>query len=128
MSALQWVRSQQRDLTRAVLSLFCLAWLQAAAVPCVMAADLEPPAGHHCQYCPPPSTTTTDANHNDSCAYPHEPQVDSRVASGLFFVVPVTPVIAMLDARPVETAVAEPSLDAAAASPSLAVSYCRFIL
>jgi len=127
MSALQWVRSRQRDLTRAVLALFCLAWLQAAAVPCVMAADMAPPAGHHCQYCPP-ALATPDAGHNDTCTYPHEPQVDSRVASGLFFVVPVTPVIALLDARPVETTAAEPSLDTAAASPRLAVSYCRFIL
>lgn len=83
ISGIQWIRSRQRAIARAVLALFALAWLQAAIVPCGMAlaadrapadalhshgaahADHEPGhdghAGHgsqpspvsHCPYCPP---------------------------------------------------------------------------
>ncbi len=50
---LNWVRQRQRVLTRAVLALFVLAWLQAAALPCVMAhaglRQMRPHAhGHDC--------------------------------------------------------------------------------
>jgi hypothetical protein len=129
MSALQWVRARQRDLAKVVLALFCLAWLQAAAVPCVMAADLSSPPVHHCQYCPPSATDVPDINHNDSCAYPHAPQVDSRVASGLFFVMPVTTVIATLDAQPADTAVAAfAPIAPGVTGTAFAVGYCRLIL
>lgn len=36
-SGLAWLRRRQRSLSRAVLALFCAAWLQAAIIPCVMA-------------------------------------------------------------------------------------------
>lgn len=44
---LQWIRRRQHALTRAVLGLFCAAWLQAAVVPCVMASVPEGPAPQH---------------------------------------------------------------------------------
>ena len=81
-SGIAWFRTRQRALVKAALSLFALAWLQAAILPCTMAyaAEASPPivqhahagehadhaahAGHsgheapapeqvHCQYCPP---------------------------------------------------------------------------
>jgi hypothetical protein len=127
---MQWVRARQRDLSKVVLSLFCLAWLQAAAVPCVMADDLpQAPASHHCQYCPPPSTTAADAGHGDTCAYPHAPQVDSRLASsGLFFVVPVATVIATLDAQPIERLPALANVPPGPSGTAFAVRYCRLNL
>ena len=36
-TGLAWIRRRQRALARSVLALFCLAWLQMAALPCVMA-------------------------------------------------------------------------------------------
>ncbi|HEX7375294.1 MAG TPA: hypothetical protein VF277_09970 [Steroidobacteraceae bacterium] len=128
MSALQWVRAKQRDLAKVVLALFCLAWLQAAAMPCAMAASLPSDPAHHCQYCPPPATGTPDPGHSEACAYPHAPQVDSRVTSALFFVVPVTTVIAKLDAQPVETMPTLAAVDPGIASTAFAVSYCRLLL
>lgn len=38
---LSWIRRRQRALARSVLALFCLAWLQMAALPCVMAHSAE---------------------------------------------------------------------------------------
>lgn len=35
---LHWIRRRQHALARAVLALFCAAWLQAAVMPCVMAS------------------------------------------------------------------------------------------
>lgn len=82
-SGITWIRKKQRELARAALALFALAWLQAAIVPCTMAyaVDVAGPAalqshagahgdhheshdGHagddapgtqtaHCPYCPP---------------------------------------------------------------------------
>ena len=81
-SGITWLRTRQRALVKAALSLFAFAWLQAAIVPCTMAyaAEASGPAaqaahagahtghaahaghaGHeapatehaHCQYCPP---------------------------------------------------------------------------
>ena len=136
MFGLHSVRRRQRDLTKAVLALFCLAWLQAAAVPCVMADGLQPltsvstslSAAHQdCQYCPPEPATPSGAGHQSNCAYPHEPQVDARASSGLFFVVPVTTAIATLDFRPVEKLAPVGPVEAIVPRTPLAVSYCRFI-
>src|SRR5512141_3157969 len=94
---LQWIRARQHDLTRAVLALFVLAWLQAAAVPCAMADGMVSPsaaAGHACQYCPHSPAPSAAASHHGDCLYPHAPQVDARAAAGLFFVLPVTAPIA----------------------------------
>jgi hypothetical protein len=40
-TGLSWIRRRQRALARSVLALFCLAWLQMAALPCVMAHPAE---------------------------------------------------------------------------------------
>ena len=133
MSVLQRVRAKQRGLAKVVLALFGLAWLQAAAVPCVMAESLPSAPAHHCEYCPPPTATAPAANapdigHNDTCAYPHAPQVDSRAASGLAFVIPATALIATLDPQPVETAPTLATVAPGIAGTAFAVSYCRLIL
>jgi hypothetical protein len=40
-TGLAWIRRRQRALARSMLALFCLAWLQMAALPCVMAHPFE---------------------------------------------------------------------------------------
>lgn len=131
MFGLTWVRRRQRSLARAVLALFCAAWLQAAIVPCVMAHDDREhdggAAGHPCLYCPP------DADHGSAggcdgrdCAYPHEPQVDARAVGVIFtalpvaFVLPAQAVSSATDCSVVAVPEAIPRI-------RLSVSYCRFI-
>ncbi len=151
MFGLAWVRRRQRSLARGVLALFCVAWLQAAIVPCVMAhdgdvavqaattddhhqhaahdgqANDDGAAGHPCLYCPP------DADHGSAggcdgrdCAYPHEPQVDARAVGVIFMALPVAFV---LPAQAISTATDCDVVAVPEAIPrvSLSVSYCRFI-
>lgn len=128
-AALHWVRRRQHSLTRAVLALFCLAWLQAAALPCAMAgaASTTMPAGaQHCPYCPPGDATSTTPDHAGTCAYPHQPQADAR-ASVLFVAITVpsfTPVLgeAVRDGDAPATGSAEP-----APRVPIALSFCRFL-
>jgi hypothetical protein len=127
---LGWVRQRQRVLTKAVLALFALAWLQAAALPCVMAhtgAEAPAPAVHDCIYCPPQSAPAGDCADDGACAYPHEPAVDARVAATLFVALPTLGVV-----LPEASAghALEP-LESSAAGPipriPFAVSYCRYL-
>jgi hypothetical protein len=133
---LQWVRRRQRDLTQVVLALFCLAWLQAAAVPCAMAGE-EPPvasqasvdagaAGHDCQYCPPPQGAPAGDDQPGACAYTHQPQVDARAAAGWMIAAPVVAAFTSFEVRPILAVVLPPAV---AHPPRLpfSVSYCRFI-
>lgn len=126
MPVMPWIRARQRDLTKVVLALFCLAWLQAAAMPCAMAGAAASVPAEHCLYCPPPGPDASPAH--DNCVYPHEPQLDSRIAAGLYFVVPVTVVIATLDLPPAETAAASPEQPPPDAGAPLLASYCRYLL
>jgi hypothetical protein len=59
---LAWLRRQQRSLSRAVLALFCAAWLQAAIVPCVMA---------HGETAPPPDEALVHAGHSAHGGHDH---------------------------------------------------------
>ena len=127
---LHWVRQRQRALTRGVLALFVLAWLQVAALPCVMAhpGAAAPPAGaHDCVYCPPANDAPGDCTDHGSCAYPHEPQVDARAAAAMFLA------IAPCVANPVtvdsvhEAAPPDRTLDEPIPRVPIPVSYCRFI-
>lgn len=148
---LHWIRRRQRSLAKGVLALFCLAWLQVAAVPCVMAeghgttssplaAGLTGDAMHsgqpagadgdpaeHCHYCPPPEDPGTAQDSSASCAYPHGPQVDARLAFGAF--VPVLATFAWQAVEPV-TGLSD-LLELQTLRPPLrvpiTVSYCRFI-
>ena len=132
---LHWVRRRQRDLARVVLALFCLAWLQAAALPCAMAGEAQPvagqvaiaagDAGHDCQYCPPQGNTTGDG-HPGACAYPHQAQVDARSASGWMIAAPVVVAFTSFEVRP-SLAVVVPQPGALPPRLPLSVSYCRFI-
>jgi hypothetical protein len=133
---LHWVRRRQRDLTRVVLALFCLAWLQASAVPCAMAGERQPAASQvsmsagapvqHCQYCPPPHGAPTGADHAGTCAYPHQAQVDARAASGWMIAPPVAAAFTSFELRPMLAVVLPPAV-AHPPRPPLSVSYCRFL-
>jgi hypothetical protein len=128
-TGLNWVRQRQRVLTRAVLALFVLAWLQAAALPCVMAhagsSDAAPP-GHDCPYCPPADGAHHGCDDQGACSFPHEPQVDARVAA-MYLAIPASFVLPFVDS-------AVPALllpDVAGTEPiprvPISVSYCRYI-
>lgn len=148
--SLHWLRRKQRAVARFVLAAFCLTWLQVAAMPCVMAAGAgasaptvaaanampaldEMPAGmvmtpgEHCLYCPPQQAP---ADHTpELCAFPHDPQVDSRAAFASALLAP-PPVVVLLVPHDVEQAVTAtgPALVAAPRSgATLAVSFCRFL-
>jgi hypothetical protein len=138
-----------------VLALFCLAWLQAAVVPCVMAHGNAAPladaatvqhghdahgghdhavtatgshdgdASHPCLYCPPEKSGDGSCDGHGGCAYPHDPQVDAR-AGAIFAAVPV-PYFAPLPRVAPFTQRVEISVVDAVPRVSLSVSYCRFI-
>lgn len=152
---LAWLRRRQRSLARVVLALFCLAWLQVAVVPCVMAhgsaappddsasvhgghgahgvhdhaaiapASHEGEAPHPCLYCPPDKSTDDSCDGHGGCAYPHDPQVDAR-AGALFVAVPVPYFAPLPRVAPFAQRVETSAVDAIP-RVSLSVSYCRFI-
>ena len=149
--SLHWFRRRQRTVARFVLAAFCLTWLQVAAMPCVMAtgavagapavvdagmpsmgempAGMVMAAGEHCMYCPPEQAPSPVDQALDLCAFPHDPQVDSRVAFASALLAP-PPVVVLLVPREVEQAltVTGPAVVAAPQSgPTLAVSFCRFL-
>ena len=129
-----------------MLALFCLTWLQLAALPCVMAEAVGTtpgPATHaegmpamngmpgeDCPYCPPADHDhAAGAAEHATCAFPHDPQVDSRAASVLGLAMPaVAPafVVAFDDGIGIATA----PLDEPWVVPRtpLRVSYCRFLI
>jgi hypothetical protein len=133
---LHWVRRRQRDLARVVLALFCLAWLQASAVPCAMAGERQPAAnqvsigagaaGHHCQYCPPPQGTPAGDDQPGACAYPHQAQVDVRAAAGWMIAAPAVAAFTSFEVRPIMAVVLPPAVAHPQRLP-FSVSYCRFI-
>ena len=127
---LHWVRRHQRYLTRAVLALFCLAWLQAAALPCVMAHAGTPDAaaaGEHCPYCPPTDASSPSCDDGAGCPYPHQPQVDARAAAALFVAVPVFQVLPSFAAADHAARPPVPALPESIPRVPLSVSYCRYI-
>jgi hypothetical protein len=127
---LDWVRQRQRVLTKGVLALFCLAWLQVAAIPCVMASASDAgaaQAGHECPYCPPADTSMAGCEGHGACAYPHEPQVDARAAVPLFLALPVTLVLPSFDAVNGGAEVTVRALPEPVPRVPLPISFCRFI-
>lgn len=151
---LGWIRRRQRSLTRGVLALVCATWLQAAVVPCVMAHDAggAPPqasghahhdghsghdhaaataradghdAVHPCPYCPPGESGAADCGAH-GCAYPHDPQVDARLAGAIFAALPVSFVVPLAGTSVVAGRQPASSNDGIP-RVSLSVSYCRFI-
>ena len=125
---LDWVRQRQRVLTKGVLALFCLAWLQVAAIPCVMASAGPAQPGHECPYCPPADTSSaTGCDGHGACAYPHGPQVDARTAAPLFLALPATLVLPSFDAVDGGVVVAVTALPAPVPRVPIPISFCRFI-
>lgn len=126
---LNWMRRRQRLLTRAVLALFCLSWLQVAALPCAMAyapASVDA-AVEHCPYCPTDCGPAPPADGHGGCAYPHEPQVDARPALPLCIAIPVSSFSLPAAADDVERSARFVALPQAIPRPPLSLSYCRFI-
>lgn len=156
VQGLPWVRRRLRPLCRGVLAVFCLAWLQAAVAPCVMAhaPDAAPPAAgaqaHH-----GPAAHDTQASHGQhetpaqdgspspciycppashasgtcdghDCAFPHDPQVDARGAGALFAALPTSFVVPSPAALLVADR-ADPGAPDVVPRVRLSVSYCRFI-
>lgn len=122
------VRRRQRALTRAVLALFCLAWLQAAALPCVMAhAASDAPASHDCPYCPASDAPASSGDGGADCAYPHQPQVDARAAASLFLALPTMQVWQPVEAVEVAGVVPASLLLEPVPRIPLSVSYCRYL-
>ena len=132
---LQWIRHRQRALTRVVIALFVLAWLQAAAVPCAMAAGAATPAvaahaamHHDCRYCPhAPDRALAGSSPQDGCAFPHEPQAASPDGNVLHLAVAPSAPLALIgvDSGPLHP-VALLAM-AAVARPPILDSYCRRI-
>ncbi len=133
-NGLQWIRRRQRTLTRAVLALFALAWLQVAVVPCAMAdvgavGTMPQAETHHdCGYCPhAPQHAPAGGGQHDACAYPHEPQAASSDAAILQLAIPpaTTIVVVGVEVQP-PSASAPPDTTAIPRRP-IADSYCRRI-
>lgn len=149
---LGWIRRRQRTLAQGVLALFCLAWLQAAVVPCVMAHDGSteaPPAvavhdghvaagahehasssgpgsdAHPCVYCPPDDAGGASCDDHGGCAYPHDPQVDAR-AGGILAALPAAAVVPTPYLVTVAPCTEGAAPDVVPRVP-LSVSYCRFL-
>lgn len=149
-AGLHWFRRKQRSLSRVVLVAFCLAWLQIAAAPCVMAfesgstpaamamIDPAPPVasmpdgmvmapGEHCLYCPPPQSG--QGLDQALCSFPHDPQVDLRVGLAAVLLVP-PPTLVLFVAADTSQSAAD-SITALVPVPapctSLAVVFCRYL-
>jgi hypothetical protein len=83
--------------------------------------------GEHCMYCPPPDAP---ADHSpELCSFPHDPQVDSRVAfaSALLAPPPVVVLLVPYASEPAAESYGPASTASPLASTPLAVSYCRFL-
>jgi hypothetical protein len=113
-----------------VLVLFVLAWLQAAALPCVMAhagsSDVAP-AGHECPYCPPAVAAHHGCDDQVTCSYPHEPQVDARAVASMFLAVPAPVVLPFVDSSVPPLLLAEAARTEPIPRIPISVSYCRYI-
>jgi hypothetical protein len=123
------VRRRQRALARGVLALFCLAWLQAAVVPCAMAdtASATMPAGaQHCPYCPEDGSTLPVVDHVGACAFPHQPQVDGRT-SALFVAIPPASFTPVVDVFGGAGRVPAPAIPEPVPRVPIALCYCRFL-
>jgi hypothetical protein len=153
---LAWLRRRQRSLSRAVLALFCAAWLQAAVAPCVMAHGQAAPqpgeaaahqghdshgghdhaamlagqasgdTSHPCLYCPPGESGGDSCDSHGGCAYPHDPTVDARGAGAIFAAVPASFFAPLTGVQRIVLC-AESAADAAIPRVPLSVSYCRFL-
>jgi hypothetical protein len=147
-AGLAWFRRRQRALARSVLALFCLTWLQLAALPCVMASStpdvpeavgtlvpavqtvpaMDAATGHDCIYCPPPAAEQPQCDDHVGCAYPHDPQMDSRTSLALGMALPaVAPVLVLELLERTDAAIALNAPPLTVPRAPLAVSYCRFL-
>jgi hypothetical protein len=147
-AGLAWFRRRQRTLARSVLALFCLTWLQLAALPCVMAGStpeiaevvgmlvptaqtvpvMDAAAGHDCIYCPPATADQPECDDHAGCSYPHDPQVDSRASLALGMALPaVAPLLVLELLERTDDAIALIAPPLTVPRAPLAVSYCRFL-
>jgi hypothetical protein len=85
--------------------------------------------GEHCMYCPPTDASAPAEHSPDLCAFPHDPQVDSRAAFASTMLAPPPVVVLLL---PYEIERLGDAFGPVAAAPPLAhaplaVSFCRFL-
>ena len=125
-----WIHRRRRSLARAVLALFCLVWLQAAAIPCAMAAS--PPASdmsgmEECPYCPLDPFDDGGVG-NEACVYPDAPQVDARGTLAAATALPISPAtIAFVGEVSEPRRIRLDDWPAAIPRPPATLSYCRFL-
>lgn len=126
-AGLSWFRHRQRALTRAALALFVLAWLQMAALPCVMAhaPATASDASEHCGYCPDASDAPGAGS--DQCEFPHDPGVDARYTGGMFIAPPSAHTVLPVDAAPGEPLSLRGPDSERYRAPPLTLRYCRLI-
>jgi hypothetical protein len=89
---------------------------------------MDPAAAHDCLYCPPPAAEHAECDDHAGCAYPHDPQMDSRASLALGMALPaVAPmlVLDLLERSDAAIALIAPPLTVPRAP--LAVSFCRFL-
>ena len=152
-SVLSWFRRRQRALATGMLTVFCLAWLQLAALPCAYAfasgtssgttaltwgpgqhvpADINNVASvDHCPYCPPGDRACGDDRPvaQEACAVPNSPQVDARLAIAFASALPATPLLAWQVRLP-DVDRPEVGSEARASVPpraSVSIRLCRFL-
>lgn len=121
------IRHRQRSLTRLVLALFVMAWLQVAAMPCVMAHVADDVAKHECGHCPWHSDQAPSCNDDGDCSYPHEPQVDVRAAAPFFLPVGVGSITLLPVQEQVASCVGTTARPPDIPRPSVSVVHCRFL-
>ena len=82
---LRWVRRRQRGLTKSVLAVFCLAWLQTALLPCTAAHALSGPA-HEQSAGEPAAVIDHDAggHHGSPQHAAHHPRSETASASCVY--------------------------------------------
>jgi hypothetical protein len=147
-TVLHWFRHRQRSLSRLLLAAFCLAWLQVAALPCVMAAGamatgaapdvmdaaampegMTMAAGEHCVYCPPEAVAGVGTDVAGACSYPHDPQVDSRLSLAAALLAPPPGALLVVAADGATRLTGAACIRPAPPAPRepLNVSLCRFL-
>lgn len=121
------IRARQRSLTRIVLALFCLAWLQVAAVPCTMAHAAAGMESEDCGHCPWHSDESPRCDGSGQCAYPHDPQVDARSVVPAFLPIAGGIAVSALFEEPTSLGMAAAVRPPDIPRPSVSVIHCRFL-
>ena len=89
---------------------------------------MDAAAGHDCIYCPPAPVEQPQCPDHAGCAYPHDPQMDSRSSLALGMALPAVAPMLVLDLlERTDEAIALIAPPLAVPRAPLAVRYCRFL-